>query len=54
MEHPAVRLNLPPQYEDISSSQIRNYIDENRDISKMIDPLTQHYIYKQNLYRNEP
>ena len=54
MEQPAVRLNLPPQYEDISSSQIRNYIDENRDISKMIDPLTQHYIYKQNLYRNEP
>ncbi len=54
MEHEAIKLNLPPQYEDISSTRIRNYIDENRDISKMIDPLTQHYIYKQNLYRNEP
>jgi nicotinic acid mononucleotide adenylyltransferase len=54
MEYPSIRLNLPPQYEDISSSQIRNYIDENRDISRMIDPLAQHYIYKQNLYRNEP
>ncbi len=51
---PVIRLNLAPQYEDISSSQIRNYIDENRDISRMIDPLCQHYIYKQNLYRNEP
>lgn len=54
MEHESIKLNLPPQYEDISSTRIRNYIDENRDISKMIDPLTQHYIYKQNLYRNEP
>ncbi|SDY40294.1 cytidyltransferase [Tindallia californiensis] len=51
---PVIRLNLAPQYEDISSSQIRSYIDENRDISKMIDPLCQHFIYKQNLYRNEP
>lgn len=51
---PVIRLNLAPQYEDISSSQIRNYIDENRDISRMIDPLCQHFIYKQNLYRNEP
>jgi nicotinic acid mononucleotide adenylyltransferase len=54
MQHPVVRLNLPTQYEDISSTQIRNYIDENRDISRMIDPLSQHFIYKRNLYRNEP
>ncbi|WP_242837254.1 nucleotidyl transferase family protein [Alkaliphilus transvaalensis] len=51
---PVVRLNLPPQYEDISSTQIRNYIDENRDISKLIDPLAQKYIYKNNLYKKEP
>ncbi|MEW9123349.1 MAG: cytidyltransferase [Thermotaleaceae bacterium] len=49
-----IRLNLPPQYEDISSSQIRNYIDENRDISKLIDPLAQKYVYDNNLYRREP
>lgn len=54
MDHDVIPLNIPPQYEDISSTQIRNYIDENRDISKMIDPLAQHYIYQQNLYRNEP
>ncbi|SMP37771.1 cytidyltransferase [Anoxynatronum buryatiense] len=54
LHHPSVRLNLPTQYEEISSTQIRNYIDENRDISRMIDPLAQHLIYKRNLYRNEP
>lgn len=47
-------LTLPPQYEDISSTQIRNYIDLNRDISKQIDPLAQQYIYKYGLYLREP
>lgn len=51
---PIIKLNLPPQYEDISSSQIRSYIDENRDISKLIDPLAQKYVYDNNLYRREP
>lgn len=51
---PIIKLNLPPQYEDISSTQIRNYIDQNRDISKLIDPLSQKYIYNNNLYRKEP
>ncbi|KXG77682.1 nicotinate-nicotinamide nucleotide adenylyltransferase [Thermotalea metallivorans] len=49
-----VRLSLPPQYEDISSTQIRNYIDENRDISKLTDPLVQKFIYEKGLYRREP
>ncbi|EOD01832.1 nicotinate-nicotinamide nucleotide adenylyltransferase [Caldisalinibacter kiritimatiensis] len=49
-----IKLSLPPQYEDISSTQIRNYIDENRDISKLIDPLAQKYIYEYGLYRREP
>ncbi|SDK77164.1 cytidyltransferase [Natronincola ferrireducens] len=53
-KQPVIKLNLPPQYEDISSTQIRNYIDENRDISKLIDPLSQKYIYTNNLYRREP
>ncbi|MTI68858.1 MAG: cytidyltransferase [Firmicutes bacterium] len=49
-----IRLSLPPQYEDISSTQIRNYIDENRDITELIDPMAQSYIYKQGIYRREP
>ncbi len=47
-------LSLPPQYEDISSTQIRESIDLNRDISKQIDPLAQQYIYKYGLYLREP
>lgn len=49
-----IRLTLPPQYEDISSTQIRNYIDENRDVSELIDPLAQKFIYEQGAYRREP
>ena len=49
-----IRLSLPPRYKDISSTQIRKFIDLNRDISKHIDPLVQRYIYKYGLYSNEP
>lgn len=49
-----VYLQLPTQYEDISSSQIRNYIDQNRDISSLIDPLAQKFIYDTGIYRREP
>jgi len=49
-----IKLALPPQYEDISSTQIRNYIDENRDISSLVDPLAQQYIYENGFYRREP
>lgn len=49
-----IRLSLPRQYADISSSQIRNYIDENRDISKLVDPLAQDYIYEHGFYQREP
>lgn len=47
-------LSLPPRYEDISCAQIRNYIDDNRDISSLVDPLTQNYIYTNGIYRREP
>lgn len=47
-------LSLPPQYEDISSTQIRNSIDEERDISELIDPLAQRFIYRYGLYKKEP
>lgn len=49
-----LRLSLPAQYEDISSTQIRESIDLNRDVSNEIDPLAQRYIYKYGLYLNEP
>jgi len=54
IEGEIIRLSLPPQYEDISSTQIRNYIDQNRDISRLVDPLAQKYIYEYSLYRREP
>ena len=47
-------LNLATRYEEISSTQIRNNIDENRDISRLIDPLAQKYIYENSLYQREP
>jgi len=54
IEGKIIKLNLTPRYEDISSTQIRNNIDENRDISKLIDPLAQKYIYENSLYQKEP
>lgn len=47
-------INLPTSYASISSSQIRNYIDDNRDISSLIDPLVQQYIYENGFYQREP
>lgn len=54
IEGKVITLNLPPQYEDISSTQIRDSIDENRDISNLVDPLVQKYIYENGFYRREP
>ena len=47
-------MSLQTPYEDISSTQIRNYIDENRDISRLVDPLAQRYIYENGFYKREP
>ncbi len=49
-----LELMLPVHMEDISSSLIRELIDENRDISNLIDPLAQKFIYDYNLYLREP
>lgn len=49
-----VELHLPMQLEDISSTKIRANIDENRDISSLIDPVAQNYIYEYGLYKREP
>lgn len=47
-------LNLPEELKTISSSQIRDYIDESRDISTLIDPLAQSYIYRNGFYQKTP
>lgn len=47
-------LKLPKQFSNISSTQIRNCIDESRDISTLVDPLTEQYIYKYGFYQKEP
>lgn len=47
-------LTLPTYLEDISSTQIRNNIDDGRDISKLIDPVAQSYIYDNSMYLREP
>lgn len=47
-------LSLSSQYKDISSTQIRNCIDDNRAISNLIDPLAESYIYDNGFYQREP
>jgi len=49
-----IKLTLPKEYVEISSTQIRANIDENRDISNFVDPLAQQYIYENGFYRREP
>ena len=49
-----LELMLPTHLEDISSTKIRNNIDENRDISTLIDPVVQSYIYDNALYMRMP
>ena len=49
-----VELTLPVHLEDISSSKIRENIDNNRDISSLIDPVVQNYIYDNALYLRQP
>ncbi|MCI6640745.1 MAG: cytidyltransferase-related domain protein [Pygmaiobacter massiliensis] len=49
-----LRLQLPPHLEDISSTRIRENIDLNRDISNLIDPVVQDFIYQNSLYLREP
>ena len=45
---------LPHKFTSISSTQIRNYIDENRDISSLVDTLAEEYINKNGFYQREP
>ncbi len=49
-----IELQLTKRFDMIRSSLIRSCIDENRDISNLIDPLSQQYIYEYGLYLKEP
>ncbi len=45
-----IQLQLPAHLEDISSTRIRENVDLNRDISNLIDPVIQDFIYQNGLY----
>lgn len=47
-------LTLPEHLEEISSTSIREAIDRGRDISNLIDPVAQEFIYLHGLYLREP
>ena len=49
-----INLHLEEYFEDISSTSIRENIDSNRDISNLIDPVAQNYIFENGLYMREP
>lgn len=47
-------LKIGHEYDEVSSSKIRENIDRNRDISNLVDPLAQRFIYERSLYLREP
>lgn len=47
-------LSLPAYYETVSSTRIREYVDKNMDISMLVDPIVQSYIYGNGLYLRAP
>ena len=47
-------LSLPAYYEAVSSTRIREYVDQNMDISMLVDPIAQSYIYENGLYLRSP
>jgi len=48
-----IELELPKKYVEVSSTKIRQSIDEDKDFSDLIDSSAQKYIYRNNLYRKE-
>lgn len=47
-------LSLPPFFESVSSSRIREFIDRKLDVSMLVDPVVQSFIYEQGLYIRSP
>ncbi|MFV0314612.1 MAG: nicotinate-nicotinamide nucleotide adenylyltransferase, partial [Anaerotignum sp.] len=54
IQNEVLELKLPVHFEDVSSTRIRENIDQNRDISNLIDTVAQNYIYENSLYLREP
>ncbi len=49
-----IEFDLPEQLSDISSTRIRESIDKNMDVSALVDPIVQAYIYEYGLYLRAP
>lgn len=49
-----ILLSLPAYYETVSSTRIRDSIDKNMDISMLVDPVVQDFIYAKGLYLRSP
>ena len=49
-----LELSLPSYYETVSSTRIREYVDKDMDISMLVDPVAQAYIYEYGLYLRTP
>lgn len=47
-------LSLPVFYDAVSSTRIREYVDRGLDISMLVDPVVQSFIYENGLYIREP
>ena len=47
-------VSLPAWCEGVSSTQIRAYVDKDMDISMLVDPIVQSFIYEQGLYLRSP
>ncbi len=50
----ALFLDLPSSLKEVSSTKIRTHIDENLDISSLIDAMAQNYIYHHGFYQKTP
>lgn len=49
-----IALKLPPFFESVSSTRIRESVDKNLDISMLVDPIVQNLIYQRGLYLRSP
>ncbi len=47
-------LELPAFFESVSSSRIREFVDQKLDISMLVDPVVQSYIYEYGFYVRSP
>ncbi|MDO4516316.1 MAG: hypothetical protein Q4C76_04165 [Bacillota bacterium] len=47
-------ISLPAFFDTVSSTRIREYVDQNLDISMLVDPAVQSLIYQYSLYLRSP